>query len=95
MRQSLTESLVLAIAGGLAGLASAAFAQRALLAMVFRGSDYVPIAAEPDRAMLAFSLRFSVLIRLAHRPAGPWRVNSAIQRRRRSSGPSSRRIEAG
>jgi len=69
MRQSLTESLVLAIAGGLAGLASAAFAQRALLAMVFRGSDYVPIAAEPDRAMLAFSFAISVLTRL-RTPAG-------------------------
>ena len=72
MRQSLTESLVLSVAGGLAGLALAAFAQRALLAMVFRGSDYVPIAAEPDRTLLAFSFAVSILTGLVFGIAPAW-----------------------
>src|SRR5258706_432385 len=72
MRQSLTESLVLAIAGGLAGLALAAFAQRALLAMVFRDSGYVPITAEPDRTLLAFSFAMSIVTGLVFGIAPAW-----------------------
>ncbi|HEV8147256.1 MAG TPA: ABC transporter permease, partial [Bryobacteraceae bacterium] len=72
MRQSLTESLVLAIAGGVAGLALAAFAQRALLAMVFRDSGYVPIAAEPDRTLLAFSFAVSIVTGLVFGIAPAW-----------------------
>jgi len=63
---------VLSVAGGLAGLALAAFAQRALLAMVFRGSDYVPIAAEPDRILLAFSFAVSILTGLVFGIAPAW-----------------------
>jgi macrolide transport system ATP-binding/permease protein len=59
LRQSLAESLTLAIAGGAAGLLVASWAVEALLALVFRGAAYVPFSTTPDARVLAFTIALS------------------------------------
>src|SRR5579864_6244628 len=45
--QALVEAILLAVAGGIAGLAVAAAAARLLLALAFRGSQFIPISTLP------------------------------------------------
>jgi predicted permease len=59
VRQSLTESLTLAFAGGALGLLVALAGTKLLLALVFRGTDYVPIQTAPDLRVLAFTFALS------------------------------------
>jgi macrolide transport system ATP-binding/permease protein len=59
VRQSLAESLTLALAGGALALLVAAAASRLLLALVFRGVDYVPVQTTPDARVLAFTFALS------------------------------------
>ncbi len=56
MRQSLTESLTLGLAGGALGLLVASSGTKLLIALFFRGMDYVPIQTSPDLRVLAFTL---------------------------------------
>ena len=49
VRQLLTESVLLALAGGLAGLAVAYGGTRMLLALAFPGAQDIPIHASPRR----------------------------------------------
>ncbi len=58
-RQSLTESLTLALIGGALGLAAASAGTNLLIALFFRGTDYVPIQTLPDLRILAFTLALS------------------------------------
>src|SRR5690348_4443006 len=60
-RQMLTESLLLAIIGGAAGLLFAQWADAALLRMVSAGSGQLPLDLHPDGKILAFTLLVSVL----------------------------------
>jgi predicted permease len=60
IRQMLTESLLLAIAGGLAGLYVAYAGAHAILLLAFRGAQYVPIDARPSLAVLGFALLVSL-----------------------------------
>ncbi len=59
VRQSLTESLALAVAGGALGLLAASAGTKLLIALFFRGTDYVPIQTSPDLRILAFTLIIS------------------------------------
>ncbi len=59
IRQSLTESLTLAVSGGALGLLVAAAGTKLLIALFFRGVDYVPIQTTPDLRILAFTLILS------------------------------------
>src|SRR5205807_1184596 len=52
VRQSLTESVTLALAGGIAALLVASAASKLLLALVFDQADYVPIQTTPDIRVL-------------------------------------------
>ena len=61
VRQLLTESLLLAGMGGLAGLAVSYAGARMLLAMAFPAEDSVPIAAAPSPVVIGFALAISVL----------------------------------
>ncbi|HEV2115210.1 MAG TPA: ABC transporter permease, partial [Terriglobales bacterium] len=61
MRQILTESLLLAVLGGAAGVAVAFMATRMILLLAFRGAQYVPIAATPSFPVLAFAFALSLL----------------------------------
>jgi predicted permease len=59
--QLLVESLMLALAGGAAGLALALWMDRALLAFLPSGNSYMTISATPDLRILLFSLAVSLL----------------------------------
>ncbi|HWF47275.1 MAG TPA: ABC transporter permease [Bryobacteraceae bacterium] len=59
IRQSLTESLALALAGGALGLFAASAATKVLIALFFRGADYVPIQTSPDLRVLLFTFAVS------------------------------------
>src|SRR5271168_2618689 len=54
--QALTESILLAIAGGLAGLIVAMGAARLLLALAFHGSHFLPISTIPSPLVLGFAI---------------------------------------
>ena len=59
VRQSLAESLTLTLAGGALALLVGAAAARLLVALVFRGVDYVPVQTMPDAHVFAFTLALS------------------------------------
>jgi predicted permease len=70
--QALLESLVLAIAGGLAGLVIAVAASRLLLALAFQWAQSVPISAWPSVPVLAFALALATLTGLLFGAAPAW-----------------------
>jgi predicted permease len=63
-QQLITESLVLAIAGGAAGIGIALAVVKGLLAFLPSGTDYV-LSSGPDLRMLAFSMSLALLTGIA------------------------------
>jgi predicted permease len=61
LRRHLTESIVLSLAGGAAGLLTAVYASRGILLMAFRGAPYVPIATTPSVPILVFTFAVSLV----------------------------------
>jgi macrolide transport system ATP-binding/permease protein len=61
MRQAMIESMVLAVAGGVAGLLVAWTGTRALLFLAFGGAAFVPIEARPSLFVLAFAFLLSLI----------------------------------
>jgi predicted permease len=59
IRQSLTESLTLALAGGAVGALIAPASADALVSLAFRGSEALPVATTPDARVLAFAFALS------------------------------------
>ena len=60
IRQLLTESLLLAIAGGALGIGFAAAANRLLLRMISQGSDELPLDVSLNMRLLAFTFAVTV-----------------------------------
>jgi predicted permease len=60
IRQLLTESLVLALAGGVLGVALAAVANRVLLRMVAGGLDPIPLDVSIDTRLLLFTVAVTI-----------------------------------
>src|SRR6202140_4043433 len=70
--QALTESVLLAIAGGILELIFAALAARLLLALAFRSANFLPISAMPSLVVLAFAFALALLTGIIFGAAPAW-----------------------
>jgi len=70
--QALMESILLAIAGGVAGLVVATVAARLLLALAFRSSHFLPISTRPSLMVLAFAFGLALLTGILFGAAPAW-----------------------
>jgi predicted permease len=70
--QALVEAFLLAIAGGIAGLAVAVLAGRLLLALAFQGSHFLPISPLPSPLVLAFALAVALATGIVFGAAPAW-----------------------
>jgi predicted permease len=77
IRQSLTESVVLSLLGGVAGLAVAYLGVKAIVALAFHGAKYVPIDAAPSPPVLAFAFALSLLTGVLFGTAPAWLASRA------------------
>jgi predicted permease len=72
IRAALTESVLLSVIGGAAGLLFAFAGTKAILLIVFRGAKYVPVQATPSLPILSFALLVSVLTGIIFGIAPAW-----------------------
>jgi predicted permease len=70
--QALVESVVLAIAGGIAGLAVAAAASRLLVALAFRSARFLPFDTGPSPIVLAFTFGLALITGVIFGAAPAW-----------------------
>ncbi len=77
IRQALTESLLLAVVGGLVGLIVAYSGTRVLLAWAFPNSPHLPISASPSLAVLGFAFALSLLTGIVFGLAPAWITSHA------------------
>ncbi len=70
--QSLVESVLLSVGGGIAGLVVAAGAGRLILALAFHGAQYLPISTRPSLPVLAFAFALSLLTGVLFGTAPAW-----------------------
>jgi predicted permease len=70
--QALVESILLAVAGGIAGLVVAVVAGRFLLALAFRGSHYIPISTLPSPLVLVFTFAVALVTGILFGAAPAW-----------------------
>jgi predicted permease len=70
--QALIESILLAIAGGIAGLVVATAAAQLLLALAFRSSHFLPISTRPSLIVLAFAFGLALLTGIIFGAAPAW-----------------------
>jgi predicted permease len=70
--QALVESVLLALAGGLAGLLVAAGAARLLLALAFTNVQFLPISTRPSPLVLAFALGLAIVTGIIFGAAPAW-----------------------
>ena len=68
----LTESVLLAICGGLAGLLVAMAAARLLLALTFHSAHFLPISTTPSLVVLAFAFGLSLVTGIIFGAAPAW-----------------------
>jgi predicted permease len=72
IRQVITESVLLAFLGGLAGLFVAFAGTRTILAIAFRGAKYVPISSMPSLPVLGFAFLISLITGVVFGVAPAW-----------------------
>jgi predicted permease len=77
IRQSLTESIVLSVVGGLAGLAVAFLGVKILVALTFHSAKYVPIDAAPSLPVLGFAFALSLITGVLFGTAPAWLASRA------------------
>jgi predicted permease len=70
--QALTESILLAIAGGIAGLVVAVGAARLLLALAFHSAHFLPISTAPSLVVLAFAFALALITGIIFGAAPAW-----------------------
>jgi len=72
IRQIITESVLLALLGGLAGLAVAFAGTRAILLIAFRGANFIPIDPRPSLPVLGFAFLLSLMTGVVFGVAPAW-----------------------
>ncbi len=72
IRQSLTESVVLSVLGGAAGMVIAYAGVKLIVALAFHSAHYVPIDASPSLPILAFAFGLSMVTGLLFGVAPAW-----------------------
>ena len=70
--QALTESVLLAIAGGIAGLLVAVAAARVLIALAFHSAHFLPISTAPSLPVLGFAFGLAVVTGMIFGAAPAW-----------------------
>ena len=70
--QALTESILLAIGGALAGLLVATAAARLLLTLAFHSAHFLPISAAPSLIVLAFAFALALVTGIIFGAAPAW-----------------------
>jgi predicted permease len=70
--QALTESVLLAIGGGIVGLLVAMAAARLLLALAFHSSHFLPISTAPSLMVLAFAFGLALVTGIIFGAAPAW-----------------------
>src|SRR5713226_2714673 len=70
--QALTESVLLAIGGGIVGLLVAMAAARLLLALAFHSSHFLPISTAPSLTVLAFAFGLALVTGIIFGAAPAW-----------------------
>jgi len=77
IRQALTESILLSLFGGAAGLAVAFLGVKLIVALAFHGAHFVPIAATPSAPVLAFAFAVSLVTGAVFGTAPAWLATHA------------------
>ncbi len=77
IRQAFTESIVLSVLGGIAGLVVAFVGVKAIVALAFRNAHYIPIDATPSLPVLAFAFLLSLLTGALFGTAPAWLTSHA------------------
>jgi predicted permease len=72
IRQIITESVLLSVLGGLAGLAVAFAGARAILLIAFRGANFIPIDPRPSLPVLGFAFLLSLVTGIVFGAAPAW-----------------------
>jgi predicted permease len=72
IREALTESVLLAIGGGIAGLVVAVAAAKLLLSLAFHSAHFLPISTTPSFVVLAFAFGLSLLTGIIFGAAPAW-----------------------
>ena len=94
---ALTEGVMLAVAGGAAGLLVAVAVARLLVVLVFQSAEFVPVATTPSLLVLAFTAGLSIVTGVAFGMAPAWFATrtdpiAALRGSGRSIGPHSFRF---
>jgi predicted permease len=77
IRQSLTESLVLSVMGGAAGVLIAVLGVKLIIALAFRSAHFVPIDATPSLPVLGFAFGVSLVTGVLFGTAPAWFASHA------------------
>jgi predicted permease len=75
VRQSLAEGVLLALIGGVLGLAVASLATRAIVALAFAGVDFLPLDLNPGAGVLGFALLLAALTGVIFSSAPAWAMS--------------------
>jgi predicted permease len=75
--QALTESVLLALGGGIAGIVVAMGAARLLLALAFQDADFLPIGITPSLSMLGFACGLSLVTGIVFGSVPAWLATRA------------------
>jgi predicted permease len=75
LRQSVVEGLLLAVAGGVAGVAVAGAGTGMLIALAFPGGVYIPVSASPSASVLMFAFALALITGILFTAAPAWAMS--------------------